>query len=243
MKTLFLDESGDHNLTVINASYPVFVLGGVVLDSDYASGLMTRVLEDFKRELFGRTDIILHTADITRNRNGFEPLQDPEFRTHFYVWLNDLMRSLDYAVIACAVLKFQFRDLHGIFAPDPYLHSFATLVERFCLDVVQADGSGSIVVERRDSVLDKFVEAEWNSLKISGTVNCPASVVTNRISALELRSKRDKIAGLEIADFVVSPIGRSIIGRARHEDWRIVEAKLLRDRRGEYRGQGLIVLP
>lgn len=36
MKVLFLDESGDHNLTVIDPLYPVFVLGGVIMDRDYA---------------------------------------------------------------------------------------------------------------------------------------------------------------------------------------------------------------
>ena len=30
MKVLFLDESGDHNLSVIDPSYPIFVLGGVI---------------------------------------------------------------------------------------------------------------------------------------------------------------------------------------------------------------------
>ena len=29
MKVLFLDESGDHNLSVIDPQYPMFVLGGV----------------------------------------------------------------------------------------------------------------------------------------------------------------------------------------------------------------------
>ena len=36
MKTLFLDESGDHNLDVIDPEYPVLVLGGVVMDNDDA---------------------------------------------------------------------------------------------------------------------------------------------------------------------------------------------------------------
>ena len=38
VKVLFLDESGDHNLTVIDPNYPVFVLGGVIVDQEYADG-------------------------------------------------------------------------------------------------------------------------------------------------------------------------------------------------------------
>ncbi|MBA7700163.1 hypothetical protein ES703_108872 [subsurface metagenome] len=36
MKILFLDESGDHNLSIIDPQYPLFVLGGVIVDMDYA---------------------------------------------------------------------------------------------------------------------------------------------------------------------------------------------------------------
>ncbi|MHB8782940.1 MAG: DUF3800 domain-containing protein [Desulfobacteria bacterium] len=40
MKILFLDESGDHNLSVIDPQYPLFVLGGVIVDKDYAESEM-----------------------------------------------------------------------------------------------------------------------------------------------------------------------------------------------------------
>ena len=37
MKILYLDESGDHSLSVIDPQYPVFVLGGVIVDVGYAA--------------------------------------------------------------------------------------------------------------------------------------------------------------------------------------------------------------
>ena len=48
--------------------------------------------------------------------------------------------------------------------------------------------------------------------------------------------------GLEIADLVVSPIGRFVAGRPPREDWTMVEAKLRR-RKGDYLGAGLVILP
>jgi hypothetical protein len=71
VKALFLDESGDHNLSAIDRQYPLFVLGGVIMDKDYAEGPLVEELNALKSQLFGRTDIVLHTADIARNRNGF----------------------------------------------------------------------------------------------------------------------------------------------------------------------------
>jgi hypothetical protein len=37
VKLLFLDESGDH----IDPQYPLFVLGGVIVDKDYAASVST----------------------------------------------------------------------------------------------------------------------------------------------------------------------------------------------------------
>jgi Protein of unknown function (DUF3800) len=66
VKVLFLDESGDHNLSAIDPQYPLFVLGGVIVDQDYADGELTEHLNAFKQALFGRTDMVLHTADLVR---------------------------------------------------------------------------------------------------------------------------------------------------------------------------------
>lgn len=91
-KVMFLDESGDHSLTVIDPQYPVFVLGGVIVDRAYASGEMALRVREFKLDLFGRDDLILHTADIVRKKHGFEQLKDYGFRNRFYAELNSLMR-------------------------------------------------------------------------------------------------------------------------------------------------------
>jgi hypothetical protein len=46
-----------------------------------------------------------------------------------------------------------------------------------------------------------------------------------------------------LADLVVSPIGRHVLGKAEKEDFRIVQRKFRTNRAGEYRGYGLVVLP
>ena len=56
MKVLFLDKSGDHNLSVIDPQYPLFVLGGVIVDQGYAEGELADQLNAFKYGLFGRTN-------------------------------------------------------------------------------------------------------------------------------------------------------------------------------------------
>jgi hypothetical protein len=63
------------------------------------------------------------------------------------------------------------------------------------------------------------------------------------IRRLKLVNKNRNVAGLQLADLVVSPIGRHVLGKPPKEDWRIVESRLRCNRRGDYRGYGLVVLP
>ena len=174
MKTLFLDESGDHNLSVIDPNYPIFVLGGVIVDNDYAEGPLTEELNRFKREMFGHDAIILHTADIVRNRNGFEALKDSRFRNRFYNGLNDLMQNLSYSIVACVIRKYEHLRRYMGAARDPYHLSLNVLVERFCLDIGNVGNGGSIVAESREPTLDRGLKLAWSELKTRGTGYIPA---------------------------------------------------------------------
>ena len=84
MLILFLDESGDHSLSRIDSQYPVFVLGGCIVDEHYHENQLTNEFRKYKQALFGRDDFIIHTADIARRRGIFQVLTDREFRERFY---------------------------------------------------------------------------------------------------------------------------------------------------------------
>ena len=244
MKILYLDESGDHSLSVIDPQYPVFVLGGVIVDADYAATEMQTDVRRFKCHIFGHEDVALHTADIVRQRGPFSVLVDPKRRRHFHDRLNDLMRQLDYTVIACAIRKDAHLAAYGVAALDPYTLSLNILAERFCFALADArDGEpGVIVAERRDQTLDSALLASWQHLRERGTAYLRPAAIRDRVAHLELEGKKAGIAGLELADLVVSPIGRFVAGKPPREDWAIVEAKLRR-RNGSYHGAGLVILP
>jgi len=139
MHHLFLDESGDHSLAHIDAGYPVFVLGGILVADDSTLESIERAVAAFKRDFFGNADIVLHTADITRNRRGFESLADPEVRGHFQRRLNALFAALEFSVVACVIRKRALLERHGGLAVDPYMLSLGIVVERFCFEL---GGSG-----------------------------------------------------------------------------------------------------
>lgn len=243
MKVLFIDESGDHNLSKKpHDEYPIFVLGGVIVDFDYAKEALVEKLNVFKQKIFGRTDVILHTADITRNRNGFEFLSDAARRNEFYRDLNSLMSDADYSVVACVIRKDDHEGRYGVNALDPYLLGLHVLVERFYYDIGRGN-EGLIIAESRGPCLDRQLELAWSTLTVGGTDYLRASKIKKRILAFNIKEKKDNIAGLQLADLVVTPIGRHVLGKPSKEDWQIVERKLRRNPRGVIEGGGLIVLP
>ena len=243
VKTLFLDESGDHNLEVIDPQYPVFVLGGVVMDDDYVQEVAQPRMNAFKQSLFGTSSLVMHTADISRNRNGFEKLKDRSFRQRFYEGLNELIEGLDFRIIACGIHKTTHLSRYGPAALDPYFLSLNVVVERFCFDLGEVKDGGWIVAEKRGPELDREMDLAWLNLKVQGTKFMQAKWIDERISGLRLRGKDAGLVGLEIADLIVTPIGRHLLGKETKEDFRIVERKFRRNPHGSYQGWGLVVLP
>jgi hypothetical protein len=245
MLILFIDESGDHSLDVIDPQYPVFVLGGCIIDIDYHDNNLTPNLNDYKKKLFGRDDVILHTADIVRRRGVFRKLTDKDFRERFYVETNRFMDEAEYMIVASVIRKDDHLSRYGLAAIDPYMLSLRILVERFVYEVQKRGGGeqGQIIAEARDETLDNELRLAWMDLRTTGTDYISASEVRKSISELHIRNKKKNIAGLQIADLVVSPIGRHILNKDPKHDWRIIEKKFRKSAAGRYMGYGLVVLP
>lgn len=242
-KILFLDESGDHNLTAIDPQHPIFVLGGIIVDEKYAFGEMTYKLNKFKEENFGTKNITLHTPDFTRQKNGFERMKEREFCEKFYSKLNQLISELEIKIISCAIKKEQHMERYGMDAIDPYHLSLNVLVERFCFELEESSSNGKIIAEARDAVLDRQLDLAWLNLKVSGTHFKQAIEINKNIDSLILKKKEDNLAGLEIADAIVTPIARRILNRKSRVDLEVIKQKMRKNHLGEITGYGLVILP
>ena len=224
MKTLGLDESGDDNLEKIDPAYPVFVVGDVILEDDYIP-TAEEVIREFKQALFGRDDFVLHTAEIMQSRGVFSRLRQPGFRQEFYEQLNDLVRSLEFSVIACAVRKDHYAPGSQTLDRDLYRLALRSLTNQFCEIIGDHRNGGRIRAERRRPDVDQAVERSWEELCLDGTATTSAATIRRRIASLTLHTKLDRLVVLELADLVVTPIGRHISGRSDQADWHIVQEK------------------
>ena len=247
-KILFLDETGDHSLTKIDAQYPVFGLCGIIVEDSYHDTALTDRLNDFKVALFGNREIILHTADFTRNQKGFEDMANHDFRVRFFSELETLIAKLDFKIVACVVRKEEHLRKYRLRALDPYLFSLSLLVERFIFECGSL--GGTIIAESRDPTLNNALELAFLDLKIRGTEYISPTKIQKRIRNFTIREKQENIAGLQLADVVATPIGRHTIGKRTYPSYcdqgdffSGLRVKFRQDSAGKIDGMGLIVLP
>lgn len=247
MKMMYLDESGDHRLKKINPTYPIFVLGGVIADRAYVREVMEPRVRQFKQHFFRREDVILHTVDMRNNAGDFAFLTNAPRRAEFYTELNAMLQELEYQVIAVVIKKeahvAQYRDN----AADPYLYALEMLIERFCEDLGEELDAGFICAEKRNPTLDRELMEAWEKLRSRGigTGHASSRRIEERIVGLDLRDKKPNLAGMQLADLVITPIGRHVLQapvRADQVQWSVVEGKLRRVE-GSYREKGLAIRP
>lgn len=120
------------------------------------------------------------------------------------------------------------------------------MVERFCFEIGDTIDGGIIYAEKRRPDLDHGLDVAWERLRINGTYELNThrqGQIDERIIGLNLKAKSLNIAGLQLADLVVSPIGRHAMGLNTHDNWDIISSKMCRDRQGRIEGYGLVVLP
>ena len=225
----------------------MFVLGGVIIDRAYARNIIAPAMQAFKIKHFGSGDVILHTVEMGKGQGVYSFLADPVKRTSFYADLNTMLDRLVYKVVACVIKKPELVKEYGANAVDPYHYSLEILVERFCLELGAQADSGFICAEQRNPGLDKALIEAWEEVRTNsiGTGYTSSKSIDEQIIGLDLKNKKLNLAGMQLADLVITPIGRHVVGmqaKTNEVQWTIVEKKLRRVG-AEYMGKGLIIKP
>lgn len=250
MKTLFIDETGDHSLSKIDDSYPIFVLSGVIVDQAHHDGELADRLNAFKMKHFETTDIVLHSKEMTHPQSAksqiYMKFMDADFRRKFYKDFEHLLGRLDVSLVACVIMKNKHFTKYGLEAKDPYLLSFDNLVNRLVFDL-NGDQKGNIVAESRNSVLDNQLEIAYLTARVEGTNKVQAAEIKLKLeSSISFKQKSDNVAGLQIADMVASPIARHFLGkpeRVGHQlSYESVFGKV-RSIKGRWENVGITIFP
>lgn len=238
---MFLDESGDHSLKKIDDTYPVFVLAGCIFDFDYYHSKVESAIQALKQKHFCRTDIILRSYDIRKQKNDFAVLVDKKKREEFYKDLNKEMTGLEYTIIAAAIDKNRFKQQYSD-PGNPYHLCFRFIMEHTIMFLGSKKESLMFRIESRETHNDRKLAQEYENFK-NGTPMFEAAEIQSKFSDLSFNQKSQNIAGMQIADLVAYPIGKWVMDSKRENKvFEILKSKI-HSKRGKLLGYGLKVFP
>jgi hypothetical protein len=214
---LFMDESGDHGLANLDASFPVFLLCGLLVsEKDYAA--LKDAINQLKEQFWNHKKVILHSRDIRKCEKEFQILFDIELKGKFYSMLNSIIQKQNYTVFASAIQKEKYILTYGRLSNDVYELALSFIIERavFCLDAMGYHQKELVIeIERRGKKEDKKLDEHFQRLLARGT----GFVSPIRLRALNLKikftDKRENINGLQLADLLAYPAARYVLDKER----------------------------
>lgn len=237
---VFVDESGDHSLEVINPDYPVFVLAFCILPRAAYVEQVTPAVRRLKFELFGHDLVILHEHDIRKKSGPFAQL-NKERRDRLIESLTETIAGAPMTLVAVVIDKARHRARYV--APEhPYHLALKYGLERVHEFLVREGQDGlttAVVCEARGAREDKEIELAFRRV-------CDGDNRSKRPYpfSIVVADKRCNSEGLQLADLVARPVGLHVLRPTQpNRAWDVLQTKLYRGRFGNVHGNGLKVFP
>lgn len=207
---VFVDESGDHELSKIDEQFPVFCLAFCVIKKSNYIDNIGPALQRLKMDFWGHDHIILHEHDIRKERGPFSLLRtNPDIRNDFYDRLNAIMEASEYQIISTVIDK---RKLIQKYATpyNPY-----EIAVKFCMEDLQhflknqkeLGTTVPILFEARGQKEDNTLELEFRRI-CDNKSNWGYKDTNFRDFNYDLifAQKSLNLNGLQLADMVARPL-------------------------------------
>ena len=244
MKIMFMDESGDHSLDKIDPSYPMFVLAGCIFDFDYYSKVVEPEVNKLKTKHFGRTDVILRSYDIRKQKKEFACLVDMTKRTAFYEDLDSYIKNTDFKIIAAAIRKDKLKSQYR--TPDnPYHLCLRFILERAVMSLGRTDEQMIFRIESRQTHNDEKLAEVYESFRDKDQGMFKKDEIQAKLVDLSFNQKSQNIIGMQIADLVAYPIGKWVLDNSKENKvFEIIEKKFHKSyKSSSYLNYGLKIFP
>ena len=235
----YADESGDHSLTSIDQTYPVFVLS---LCGFSKSTYCSRIVPKFQRlkfDYFGHDATVLHERDIRKQIGDFRILNNPEIRASFVGDLSAALETSPFRIFTTIIFKPDLR--HDLFPENPYAISLRICLQqayRFLSTRRELGKRTYFVFEKRGLREDAELELEFRRL-VDGENDLGVPMAGFNI---HFSDKRTNSTGMQIADLTARPIGLSIFRPGQpNRAFELIERKIYRDRKYSKPSRGIHV--
>jgi hypothetical protein len=244
MKIMFIDETGDHNLTKIDPQYPIFSLNGVIFEKDYYYTEATKIFHEFKKKYFQSIDIILRSYDIRHQNPPFHILFNEELRKNFFNDLNNLVQNLKYTIISVNIRKHNFKNAKDNFKKidnNPYTVSINFIIERFIMFLDNNNDNGLINIESRGEHYDKSLYRSYMNYFYNGTSQISSKRIQEKILNFAFYNKQININGLQLADLISTTLAQKVLGKE-NRIYPLIKDKIL-SKNNKINGIGLKIFP
>jgi hypothetical protein len=232
---VYLDETGDHSLELIDRDFPVFGVVLLICDAEvYVKQLIPAVCQ-LKFDYFGHEGVVLHSREIRRAQGDFGFLTDPAKRPPFYERINRIMSDYDFQLVAAFIRKQRHKDKYGVYANHPYELALMFALERL-LPLLESVGQTevTIIAESRGKREDDELRLSFLEVINNGTGYVSYKRFRQVNFRLDFRQKGSNLVGTQIADLAAYPIARHTIDKDKdNRAFEIVKRKF-------YKGPGLI---
>ncbi len=209
---IYLDETGDHTLALVDKDYPVFGLVLVICDStDYAQKIVPAVYQ-LKMDFFGHEGVILRSYDIRKQKGAYAFLSNAGRRNSFYARVNQIMAMETYTLIAAMIRKQHHKDRYGEAAQNPYDLAMEFALERL-LPLLEQAGQTEVYVmaEARGKKEDDQLSLSFYRFVNEGNVYLSAERLKQIQFHLTFRTKEMNMIGMQMADLAAYPTARYVI--------------------------------
>jgi Protein of unknown function (DUF3800) len=242
---VYVDESGDHALSTIDATYPVFVLAFCVFYQKNYIDKVVSAVERLKFQKFGHDIIVLHERDIRKELGHFK-FRSRKDKDHFITDLSKIVEDSNFILIASVIDKRHYAE-KAERLENPYhiaLRSCLEALYEFMTEKCQQTRETYVVFESRGKKEDQELELEFR--RFCDGNNSTGNRMPYRII---LADKKVNSTGLQLADLVARPIGLNYIRpKQANRAFDILEMKFFcsggRSNLGKnYLGKGLRIHP
>ena len=209
---LFIDETGDHSLSNIDANFPIFMIGGVLISEKEYINFQERI-NLFKEEFFGTKNVILHSRDIRKINPPFQILFDLDVKRRFYRKLDNIIMQTDFVINPVAIMKEKHIRKYGKVAENPYSLSLNFIIERaiFDCDDIEDCSEIEVILEKRGNKEDADLLKVYQKIISRGTHWVTSERIGKLFLKIDFKNKAENDEGLQLSDLISYPIARKIL--------------------------------
>ncbi len=205
---LYIDESGTHSYSDCSGIFKRYLclIGIAISEEEYINVLQPKIRQLKLMFADDPDDLpVLHREDIVNKKGCFSKLNNPDFKASYNSILLDIIENTNYYICSVVIDKTAHFEKYEKAAYHPYHYCLSVLLERYSFLLEEIDGSGDVMAEGRGKKENEQLSAAYKSFYNSGTYFRSTTSIQKRItsSSIKIKSKENKIEGLELADLLV----------------------------------------